>query len=949
MRKQFLFLVSCLLVFVVSSRAQCPDNDSLRARVKYLGNIYSSDFKKLPQEKRLTELFYWLDKVNACPGMPDSFRVLIFRNIAAVYRSEGDFEKAVKYYRECISVVLRNINKPTVEPNDLITFYYFINFCYDSLNNVKEKWNAADSCLTIAHRLGAESDIAAVSILYKRIQYSYDIGDYHRCIEDATTCERLAFEYAKTGAQTKREHEVAIQYASSSLGWRVKALLESRNYAEAEKLLANKLEEYNKAGLNQYLGLIYQQTAEVEMFRGNYDAALASYKMSIKYETISQNDFNCKQNSKDLGYNIYFSHFHDDLKALEWYRKALTYVNKNEQVAKEDKAESLDIYSNIGNAFAHQGQYDSAWTYFQLGFDQIAPGINEEGILKSSAEVLIENKKIHYLTNLLINKADAWLKKYYDSKDPAALREAIRIYKATDGILNRIKLEQTEQQSKLFWRHNYRRIYEHAMQASYLLGNPEDAFYFLESGRAVLLNDQLAEQHWLNEHDINEQAMLTRQIQQLERQIANQDKSAANYLQLQNELQDKRDRLAYLKDAIKEKNPLYYQNALDSSHITIRDVREKLLKDHQALLELFEGDSSIYALLITPGQLTFKRIGKNDFDNTVRLYTEYISKINMLSRHFEDFISTAHHLYELIFQGTNLPQGRIIISPDGPYFPFEALITDSMSMQSPSYFLKDYASSYTYSARYLMNDFSKNKNSNAGSFFGMAPVQYTSASFLASLPESDISLDHIGTYFTRPHTLLTEEATRSHFLQDFPKYKIIQLYTHSSDSSDRGEPIIYFVDSSLYLSELIPENKPLTQLIVLSACETGKGKFYQGEGVFSFNRAFAAIGIPAAMINLWSVDNKSTYQLTELFYKNLSTGMPADLALQKAKLEFTDLSKQKSLPYYWAALVLAGKTESFEFSRPWRWELWVMLGLLAAILISLGWIFFKRKTAASAN
>ncbi len=94
----------------------------------------------------------------------------------------------------------------------------------------------------------------------------------------------------------------------------------------------------------------------------------------------------------------------------------------------------------------------------------------------------------------------------------------------------------------------------------------------------------------------------------------------------------------------------------------------------------------------------------------------------------------------------------------------------------------------------------------------------------------------------------------------------------ASDSSSRGEPVIYFADSALYLSELVGENKAATQLIVLSACETATGKEYKGEGVFSFNRGFAALGIPAAISSLWSVDNKSTYRITELFYKWLSQG-----------------------------------------------------------------------------
>ena len=170
-------------------------------------------------------------------------------------------------------------------------------------------------------------------------------------------------------------------------------------------------------------------------------------------------------------------------------------------------------------------------------------------------------------------------------------------------------------------------------------------------------------------------------------------------------------------------------------------------------------------------------------------------------------------------------------------------------------------------------------------------------------------------------------------MQQFSQYRIIQLYTHAADSSSNNEPVIYFADSALFLSDLISAYKPLTRLIVLSACETGTGKIYQGEGVFSFNRGFAALGIPAAITNLWSVDNESTYILTELFYKYLTTGLPTDVALQKAKLEFIEnASREKSMPCYWAGPVLVGKTDTIELSKPFPWKWIVLFAIVGGIV-----------------
>jgi CHAT domain-containing protein len=100
-----------------------------------------------------------------------------------------------------------------------------------------------------------------------------------------------------------------------------------------------------------------------------------------------------------------------------------------------------------------------------------------------------------------------------------------------------------------------------------------------------------------------------------------------------------------------------------------------------------------------------------------------------------------------------------------------------------------------------------------------------------------------------------------------------------------------------------------TRLVVLSACKTAVGRDMKGEGVFSFAREFAAAGIPSTIATLRSVDDQSTYQLTEFFHKYLSEGFPADIALQKAKIEFLNTNDAaKQLPYFWAAHILIGET-----------------------------------------
>ncbi len=487
-------------------------------------------------------------------------------------------------------------------------------------------------------------------------------------------------------------------------------------------------------------------------------------------------------------------------------------------------------------------------------------------------------------------------------------------------------------------------MYEHAIEACYLAGDLDDAFYFFEKSRAVILNDLLTEQRGQTNNDMLELSRARKKVSMLEREIQKIDSSSDAATEKQKELLDSRHRLDQLMQTIKEKNPIYYQNFLDPNQTTLKDIDKKILNDHQALLEIYEGEHAVYSLLVTRQRTYFNKIDKDDYDRSARLYLSFLSNPDLLNGHVTEFERTAHQLYEMIFRNSAMPAGRIIISPDGAYFPFEALVTDNRKPGSPVYFIQDHAVSYTYSARYLMNDFKNNENKTNGSVLGIAPVHYSYAASLDPLIGSDLSLNKVESYFDKGRILVEKNASRNNFLQQFSNYSVIQLYTHASDSSDRKEPVIYFSDSSLYMSELIQESNPSTKLAVISACNTGNGKLYLGEGVFSFNRAFASIGIPASVINIWSVDSKSTYQLTELFYKYLSAGMTTDRALQYAKLEFIrNADKQQTLPYYWAPAILIGKTEVIDFHQLIPLKTWIISITILLFIFFIWWLWRKRE------
>ena len=100
-----------------------------------------------------------------------------------------------------------------------------------------------------------------------------------------------------------------------------------------------------------------------------------------------------------------------------------------------------------------------------------------------------------------------------------------------------------------------------------------------------------------------------------------------------------------------------------------------------------------------------------------------------------------------------------------------------------------------------------------------------------------------------------------------------------------------------------------TDLVVLSACETGKGDINQGEGVFGLQRGFKKAGVGTIVMSLWKVNDTATEMMMTQFYKNLCAGKGKYEALhaaQKHVREYKDEEGEKIFddPLYWAGFII---------------------------------------------
>ncbi len=113
-------------------------------------------------------------------------------------------------------------------------------------------------------------------------------------------------------------------------------------------------------------------------------------------------------------------------------------------------------------------------------------------------------------------------------------------------------------------------------------------------------------------------------------------------------------------------------------------------------------------------------------------------------------------------------------------------------------------------------------------------------------------------------------------------------------------------DGVLTAMEVLSLDLVGTQLVVLSACETGLGEIHDGEGVYGLRRSFQEAGVRAVVNSFWEVSDDGTQHLMTEFYDRYLEGTSPRDALREARLEMVNDPRWSS-PFYWSAFALVGR------------------------------------------
>jgi CHAT domain-containing protein len=162
--------------------------------------------------------------------------------------------------------------------------------------------------------------------------------------------------------------------------------------------------------------------------------------------------------------------------------------------------------------------------------------------------------------------------------------------------------------------------------------------------------------------------------------------------------------------------------------------------------------------------------------------------------------------------------------------------------------------------------------------------------------------------------LLEEEASLAEFYQAIPECRTLHLATHGDFRLDN--PLfsgLTFYDGWLTTMDIF-NLRLKASLVTLSACQTGRNVLGGGDELLGLMRAFLSAGAASVALTLWAVEDRSTAQIMEAFYRKIADGRGKGEALRHAQLQFIQgaddhssvHSEHYAHPYFWAPFFLVG-------------------------------------------
>ncbi|MDH3244924.1 MAG: CHAT domain-containing protein, partial [Saprospiraceae bacterium] len=590
------------------------------------------------------------------------------------------------------------------------------------------------------------------------------------------------------------------------------------------------------------------------------------------------------------------------------------------------------LYYALAEIAKEENNIDEALLSIERALQLLEPDFDQKRELSRAVTDVSDDHALE-LMKILSLKAQFLHSKYKNTGNQTYLEESLSYNISLNRLSNQIRNGPYSNRSKLLLS---RYIKQNASQALKCIADldrlhsnkryVEIAFNIMENNRYARIRENLSKMKTEVPVSVHAKEMfITSQSQRL-RQALSKETDSLERTKIQQEIFEFDRQYQNFRREISEEYPSYFGVKFDSM-LTLPEIQERLGLRTQ-VLEFFWGDSVLFVISFSKNHHSLTPIPITSIlTRNISTYQEWmISESALPSSNYEyaDFASVSHDLFRILLQ-PYIKKGikRLVISGDGPLslIPFGTFVTDNEpnNFRKAPYYLHIADIQYVYSCNLWLKTALDRKLSKpsilAFSYSNQTKFErVTERNDLIEIPESGREVRLIRKLFNRRRGkfLTAENASETAFKSLVSDYDIVHMALHGvADTSNEIDSRLEFRaggetnDGRLYAHELYNIKLDKLKLAVLSACETGIGKEFKGEGVFSIARGFYYAGCPSIIMSLWKVDDKSTADIMHLFYKYLLQGQPTSEAIRRAKLTYLMDAKLSlhTLPSYWAAFV----------------------------------------------
>jgi CHAT domain-containing protein len=725
---------------------------------------------------------------------------------------------------------------------------------------------------------------------------------------------------------------------------------------------------------------------------GKIDLACKLEKEINKSEFISNNE-----NRLHILYML--SLFYKEIKNYKSSEQFLhLYLNKTIKLFTNNQLYVARAYGSTAYFYwTVKGDIDRALNYYQHELCILLQEAYHNDYFKlPDISKSIQNEN---LAVCLRNRGEAFLelaKQQKTKKDKIKYLEAcLDNFDLAFQALNKYKFTLLSEEKQLLYTNLTRHYYSYVIECCYQLykisGDKEyanQAFTYIEKSKASVLlsimkGTEAKKLKMVPEWVIRKEDYIKKNTVKYAKLIIDENnKVSPEYAlidQYNNSLQKLNLQQDTLMKEIKDKFPAYYRVKYGAEVASVSEVQQRLKPD-QVLVQYALTKTNIFLVLVSKDSYQIiKESIDTSFTSEINKYRKSISQFN-----YEDvkdasiyaYSATAYRLFQTLLAPVEgqISGKELIIIPDDILntIPFEALLTQKVekvkdiAYKDLPYLIKRNSIIYNYSASLFAQSlaFNEDKIDNPR-LLAMAPIHsaFTLSDINKITRDSDEIVPIPGTIdevkgickIFSGKKLFGKNASEARFKQICDQYQIIHIASHGFVNNEYPlfSRLVFNRNNQDTLNDGLLNTYEIynmhisAPLVVLSACNTGSGKLYKGEGTISLARGFYVAGAKNIIMTLWAITDKTSNELVQQFYTHLANSEPVPVSLQQAKLGFLQNSDEIAAhPFFWAGYISIGEPEvrfaAVSKSRHYFW-----MAAAGFILLTSLFLFWRMRRGKS--